>query len=120
MQRALVTLRRRSLRLPGYNYRSPGAYFITVCTKSWQPFFGNVVDSEMRFIQCGQIVQEEWLHTPVVRPGTAVDSFVVMPNHFHGIILRTDEQRTTSGVEGNPAHWQEDPHNRPCVPLRFP
>jgi len=31
--------RRRTIRLPGYDYSSPGAYFVTICTQGHQPLF---------------------------------------------------------------------------------
>ena len=59
-----------------------------------------VVDGEMRLNEYGWIVQVEWLRTPIVRPYAAVDSFVIMPNHFHGILVLVDEQRAASCSEG--------------------
>lgn len=100
MLNSVVTLRRRSLRLPGCEYRSSGAYFITACAHNWEPLFGVVVDGEMRLNEFGRIVQEEWLRTPIVRPYAAVDSFFVMPNHFHGILVLADEQPSASCGEG--------------------
>jgi putative transposase len=91
-----VTLRRQSLRLPGCDYRSPGAYFITVCANNWKPLFGVVVDGEILLNEYGRIVQEEWLRTPIIRSYAAVDSFVVMPDHFHGILVLSDDQRPAS------------------------
>jgi len=36
---------------------------------------------------CGQIVVEEWFRTGEMRPRIQLDSFVVMPNHIHGILV---------------------------------
>jgi len=38
----------------------------------------------------GQIVAEEWLKTPLIRPNFALDAWVIMPNHLHGIIIIQD------------------------------
>ncbi len=35
---------RRSIRLPGYDYTQPGAYFVTLCAHDGEPLFGEVVD----------------------------------------------------------------------------
>ncbi len=44
----------------------------------------------------GEIVVEEWLKTGTMRPRVRVDSFVVMPNHLHGIlVIRNDDGRGT-------------------------
>ena len=101
MQHSVVALRRRSLRLPGWDYRSPGSYFITVCANNWEPLFGLVVDGEVRLNEYGWIVQVEWLRTPLVRPHAAVDSFVVMPNHFHGILVLAEDRQEASGSAGS-------------------
>jgi len=83
---------RRSIRLPGYDYTQPGAYFITIVTHERMPSFGEIVDGEMRLNEYGQIVRAEWFQTAVVRPYVMLhpDEFVVMPNHVHGIIWIVD------------------------------
>jgi len=77
---------RRSIRLRNYDYSTVGAYFVTICTFERECLFGEVVDGEMRLNGMGQIVQEEWLRTAEMRKNVVLDEFVVMPNHFHGII----------------------------------
>ena len=77
---------RRSIRLPGYDYTQPGAYFVTICTHQQEPLFGNVVNGAMVLNEYGQIVEEEWRNTTQLRPYVTLDAHVVMPNHFHGII----------------------------------
>ena len=78
---------RRSIRLRGYDYRNPGAYFITLCIKNRECLFGEIRNGEMVLNEFGDVVTNEWLRTPVVRPEITLDSFVVMPNHLHGIIV---------------------------------
>lgn len=79
---------RRSIRLPGYNYAQPGAYFVTLVTHRRECLFGEIVDGEMRVNAQGEIARAEWFQTAVVRPYVMLrdDEFVVMPNHVHGII----------------------------------
>jgi putative transposase len=77
---------RRSIRLSGYDYTQPGAYFVTICTHRQEPLFGAVVDGEMVLNKYGQIVDEEWCNTAKLRPYVKLDVHVVMPNHFHGIL----------------------------------
>lgn len=81
---------RQSLRLPEYDYRAPGAYFVTICTANRRCLFGTVVDAQMRLNDYGTIVAEEWRRTEQVRDRVIIDTFVVMPNHTHGIIVITD------------------------------
>ena len=80
------TLCRRSLRLKGYDY-SQGAYFVTVCAANRKCQFGRVLEGEMILSEEGKIVIEEWLKTPALRPHVQLDRFIVMPNHFHGILV---------------------------------
>ncbi|HEX8993510.1 MAG TPA: hypothetical protein VF784_17660 [Anaerolineales bacterium] len=85
------TLHRRSIRLPGYDYAQPGAYFVTMLTAGRQCLFGRVVDQEMRLSALGKIVEEEWLRTPMIRAEIALGAYVVMPNHFHAIVVISSE-----------------------------
>jgi REP element-mobilizing transposase RayT len=78
---------RRSIRLGGYDYTQPGAYFVTVCTQDRECLFGEITDGEMRLNRAGQIVQKTWNSLPVRFPGILTDMFVAMPNHVHGIIM---------------------------------
>ncbi len=79
-----------SIRLLGYDYSQPGAYFITIVTHNRQCSFGNIIDDEMMLNEFGVLVQNEWLKTGIIRPNINIDTFVVMPNHLHGIIIITD------------------------------
>ncbi|QNF31572.1 hypothetical protein HUW51_02090 [Adhaeribacter swui] len=78
---------RRSIRLKGYDYSQAGAYFITLCTHHREHLFGEVKGGEMKLNPFGQIAYENWLKTPQIRPNVALDVFVIMPNHLHGILL---------------------------------
>ncbi|CAN5823278.1 transposase [soil metagenome] len=79
--------RRKNLRLPTYDYRQPGAYFITICTHDISNLFGRVIDTKVELNPLGEIVREEWVKTAEIREQVRLDAFVVMPNHFHGILL---------------------------------
>ena len=84
--------RRRSLRLPNYDYSQAGAYFITVCTHGRELLFGDVIDSEMELNELGRIAAQEWLKSARLRDEIALDAWAVMPNHVHGIVLITDDR----------------------------
>ncbi len=83
-----MTIRRRSIRLKDYDYTRAGAYFVTICTRNRQPFFGEIIKDEMRTSTFGEIVHHEWFRTAEIRPRVRLnkDEFVVMPNHIHGIV----------------------------------
>jgi len=79
---------RKSIRLKGYDYSGPGAYFITICASNREFMFGNIARGKMRLNDYGVIARAEWFNTAAVRPyvGLYEPEFVVMPNHVHGII----------------------------------
>lgn len=91
---------RRSIRLKGYDYRQPGAYFITIVTQDRVCLFGEVADGEIRLNDAGKIVCEEWFAAARIRPYVRLDEreFVVMPNHVHGIIWIADTVGATRRV----------------------
>jgi putative transposase len=85
---------RRSIRLSGYDYASAGWYFVTIICHKRQHLFGNVVrancirpeGAELELNQLGMLVRQEWMKSAEMRPDVELGEFVVMPNHFHGII----------------------------------
>jgi putative transposase len=87
---------RQSIRLKGYDYRQVGAYFITICTQEKACLFGEVVNGEMKLNDAGRIVEHCWLEIPHHFPHVALDAFVVMPNHVHGILWIVVDIRNTS------------------------
>ena len=70
--------RRRSIRLPTYDYTEAGAYFLTVCTHNRQLVLGE------RLVR--EIVSNAWHELPRRFSSVRLDDFVIMPNHIHGII----------------------------------
>jgi putative transposase len=83
---------RRSLRFDRWDYREVGVYFVTITTAARVPLFGAVVDGTVRLSRFGEIAREEWLHAATLRPGAELDLFVVMPNHFHGLVTLFSDQ----------------------------
>ena len=81
---------RYSSRSQGYDYSQNGAYFITLCTEDRKPLFGKIINGEMQLSQFGIIARDEWQKTSEMRKNIEMDEFVVMPNHFHGIIIIND------------------------------
>ncbi len=78
---------RLSIRLKGYDYSSQGAYFVTICTKNRRCMFGDVEDRAMELSEHGRTVATCWAAIPQPFPNVALDASVVMPNHFHGILM---------------------------------
>jgi putative transposase len=77
---------RRSIRLQDYDYSQAGVYFITICAAVRQPWFGDVDGAEMRLNVAGQMVSVEWQNLPTRFAQIALDIFIVMPDHLHGVL----------------------------------
>ncbi len=93
---------RRSIRLKGYNYAQPGAYFVTIVTHQRQLLFGDIVNGETVLNNMGLIVEAEWLRTAKIRTNVVLDEYVIMPNHIHGIIIITDDEIPVGATGGSP------------------
>jgi putative transposase len=81
-----VLPQRRSIRLKAHDYSSGGLYSITIVAARRQRLFSWVERNKVSLTSVGRIVEEEWLHIPVMRPRAWLDVFVIMPDHFHGIV----------------------------------
>ena len=85
---------RRSIRLKGYDYTTQGAYFVTICVHRRACLLGEVMDGDLRLNAWGHVVAESWLWLADRYPYVALDSWVIMPNHFHGIIFIRENDRS--------------------------
>ena len=81
---------RRSPRLKGYDYSQPGAYFVTICIQDRSKMFGDVANNVMCLSPAGEITQAVWDSLAERFPHVSLDVYVVMPNHFHGIVVISD------------------------------
>jgi REP element-mobilizing transposase RayT len=77
---------RKLNRLPGYNYSSPGFYYVTINTGYFVEWFGEVKEAQMELNSYGQIALKFWQAIPEFYNNVDIDEFVIMPNHVHGII----------------------------------
>lgn len=77
---------RQSIRLRGYDYSQTGAYFITICTHERQSVFGDIVDGNMMLNAAGAMVDMVWQEIPQNYPDIALGEYIIMPNHFHGVV----------------------------------
>ena len=89
---------RQSIRLRDYDYSQEGAYFVTICVQDRQPLFGSVVDGEMCLDANGLLARSTWTGLTTRFPSVALDEFVLMPNHLHGIVLLTSRQAPSDKV----------------------
>jgi REP element-mobilizing transposase RayT len=81
---------RKSIRLKDYDYSS-GLYFVTICVAGRRPLLSRIRGGRTSLTPIGNIVQDEWLGTNQIRGNAWVDAFVIMPDHFHGIVAMASD-----------------------------
>ncbi len=83
---------RKPTRLKGYDYSSPGAYFVTVCVKNKKQMLCKIVGCgdfdtpQMILSEYGQILDRYISLMNKKYPHIKVDKYIIMPNHFHMIL----------------------------------
>ena len=99
--------KRKAIRLPNYDYSSPGAYFVTICTQDKQNLFWKSDTNTDKHIEAdsavsqnetplpadltkyGAVVNRAIKNIPAIYPDVILEKYVVMPNHIH-LLLRID------------------------------
>jgi len=81
-----VRQKRKSIRLPGYDYSRAGAYFFSICTKDRKCLFGKIVNQEMVLNNAGSMITNIWNELPQRFPNIELIENVIMPNHIHVVI----------------------------------
>ena len=77
---------KKQYRLSQYDYSLPGYYFVTICTKNMNNYFGDIRNSDMKLSSMGKIAKQIWVEIPAKFLEVNLDALVIMPNHIHGII----------------------------------
>ncbi len=78
---------RKSPRLQEYDYSSAGSYFVTICVQGRHFLFGKVDDAVMHLSPAGEMIRDWWQRLGTKYSYISLADNVVMPNHFHGIIV---------------------------------
>ena len=87
--------KRKPNRLAEYDYSTPGAYFLTLCTEDKRCILGRVVGGgafdapHVQLAKAGEIARKYLLSGDKI-PGIRVEKFVIMPNHIHVILWVED------------------------------
>jgi len=93
MDKFLNKYRIASTRLQTWDYGSQCLYFITICTKNRENYFGQIITAEtqdiasLRRTPMGITAEKNWKEIPIHFPFVELDEFIVMPNHIHGILF---------------------------------
>ena len=84
--------RRKAVRLKGYDYSTPGIYFVTVCTKNKQKLLGKIVGTGLldgpvnQLSSYGQVAQKQIQLMTDFYDNIRIEKYVIMPNHIHFLI----------------------------------
>jgi REP element-mobilizing transposase RayT len=105
---------RRSLRLPDYDYSQAGIYFITICTHKKRILLAHIIEDRIRLTTAGHIVQSIWESLHKRFPTIQTDSFVVMPNHIHGIIIIIEDN--VGAIHELPLHQSRNQRRKMLLP----
>jgi putative transposase len=82
-----------STRLRGWDYRSIGWYFVTICARSHAHIFGQVETGVVHLSPIGRIAESELQQLSHHYDNVQIDEHVVMPNHLHAIVMIGGEHR---------------------------
>lgn len=92
MDKKRIFYNRQSNRLQGYDYSSPGYYFVTIVSHNRLLIFGEIIQDQIQLSRVGKIVEDCWLEIPKHFQCVTFDEYVVMPNHFHSIVNIVEHQ----------------------------
>jgi putative transposase len=85
--------RRKSLRLPEYDYSIPGEYFITICVHERHPCLSNIIDANVQLTDVG-IIAKNWIDQTCQKFKTVhINNFIIMPDHVHMIVEISEDPR---------------------------
>ena len=102
---------RQPNRLQEYNYATPGAYFITICTKDRKCVLSKIhyvgeglcALPQTELSDVGDMVEKSIQHIHRTIPGFSIDRYVIMPNHLH-LLITLSAIPETGGHRGPPLH----------------
>ncbi len=109
---------RRSIRLKGYDYSTPGLYVATICIQHRRPLLGAIIDGEMHPTPAAGMVRTVWNEIPWAYPSVEIDAFVVMPNHIHGIVYLLPDDIELDPDSGQEPVLREQGQARGPAPTR--
>ena len=82
-----MKMRENSIRLKDFDYTLPAGYFLTFNTWKWERLFGEIINGEMRLSPAGELVADTWHWLARQYHYVRLDAWVLMPDHFHGILV---------------------------------
>jgi putative transposase len=77
----------KHIRWREWDYASNGACFVTISTKNQDPYLGKIENDKFIYSTIGMIAEKFWKEIPEHFPFAKPDTFQLMPDHLHGIIV---------------------------------
>jgi REP element-mobilizing transposase RayT len=93
--------KRKNTRLKEFDYSQSSYYFVTICMKNRNEFFSNIVNSELVLTEFGKILDEIWNNLPKYY-NVELDYYIIMPDHFHGIVIIDNTLNVKDDKENEP------------------
>lgn len=90
-----------SARLKNWDYSSEGYYFITICIHNREQILGDIISDKMVLSDIGKIVEKEWLKSFEIRRELFCDTYCIMPNHIHGIVVINNDDNKPVETHGH-------------------
>ncbi len=108
-----------SARLQNWNYQWAAAYFITICTHNRQHYFGEIKNDKMELSPIGIIADILWYEIKNHAKNVELGSFIVMPNHIHGILIITQNPTGDIDIDAEAGHAEQTEAGH-ALPLQLP
>ncbi len=84
--------RRKRNRWENFNYSTYQNYFVTLCTKNNDNFFGVIENERMKLSGIGRVTDQHWRAISSHFKNIRISDFIIMPNHIHGIITVSNDR----------------------------
>ena len=105
----ILIRQRKPNRLKNFDYSSSGYYFVTICTKNKNNYFGEIKNNKMILNEYGNITKQCWENITKHFSNVELDEFQIMPNHIHGIIIIRNSNQSVGNAYMRSLqtdHWQ--------------
>jgi len=93
---------RKKLRLKNYDYSKAGLYFITISVQNKLCLFWKIENNKMEIFESGEMIEKLWFELENKFDNIKLHNFVVMPNHFHGILEIVEKNEKSKNIVNNP------------------
>lgn len=90
--------KRKNTRLKEFDYSQSRYYFVTICLKDRKEFFSHIKNTDLILTEYGKILDEVWRSLPKYY-NVELDYYVIMPDHFHGILILDNTLTVKNDIE---------------------